>query len=69
MHFPPASRRTHVLASVLAAIGIAFAAAGPAAADAPNGQGVTMGNAQAAPDTPAYDAPKPAGGGAGRKIG
>ena len=67
MHLPPAPRR--VLAAVLAAAGIAFAAAGPAAADAPNAQGVAAGNAQAAPETPSYDAPKPAGGGAGRKIG
>jgi hypothetical protein len=69
MHLPPAPRRPRVLAAVVAAVGIAFAAAGPAAADAPNANGVAAGNAQAAPETPAYDAPRPAGGGAGRKIG
>ena len=66
---PPRLRRSRVLATVLAAAGIAFAAAGPAAADAPNCHGVTTGNAEAAPASPAYDAPRPAGAGTGRKIG
>jgi hypothetical protein len=69
MHLPPRLRRPRVLASVLVATGIAFAAAGPAAADAPNAYGVTVGSAQAAPVTPGYDAPRPAGAGTGRKIG
>ena len=69
MHSPPRLRRPRTLAAVVAAIGIAFAAAGPAAADAPNGKGVEMGGAQTAPSTPAYDPPKPVGGGSGRKIG
>ena len=69
MHSPPRLRRPRALAAVVAAIGIAFAAAGPAAADAPNGKGAEMGGAQTAPVTPAYDAPKPAGAGTGRKIG
>ena len=69
MHRSPRIRRSGAVASVVAAIAMAFAAAGPAAADTPNAQGVVLGDAQAAPVTPAYDAPKPAGAGTGRKIG
>jgi hypothetical protein len=69
MHSPPRLRRPRALAAVVAAIAIAFATAGPAAADAPNAHGAANGGAQAAPVTPAYDAPKPAGAGTGRKIG
>ena len=70
MHCPPRLRRTRVLASVLVAAGIGFAAPGTAAADAPNAIGVAMGNAQASTDTPACENnQRPAGAGAGRKIG
>ena len=70
MHSPPRSRRTRVLASVLVAIGIGFAAPGSAAADAPNAIGVAKGAAQATTDTPACETnQRPAGAGQGRKIG
>jgi hypothetical protein len=69
MNRSPRLRRSGVLASVLAATAIAFGAAGPAAADTPNAHGVDVGRAQAAPVTAAYDAPRPAGAGTGRKIG
>ena len=70
MHCPPRLRRPRALATVLVAAGIAFAAAGPAVADAPNAVGAAMGESQAAPVTPAYDVnQRPAGAGTGRKIG
>jgi hypothetical protein len=65
MHLSP--RRLFVAA--LAAAALAAGSAGPAAADPPNMQGTVMGNAVAAPETPAYEAPKPVGAGTGRKIG
>lgn len=55
--------------AVLAAVAIAAGSAVPAAADAPNVQGQMLGAAPVAPDTPAYDAPRPVGAGTGRKIG
>jgi hypothetical protein len=55
--------------AVLAAVAIAGGSAVPAAADVPNVRGTILGAAQAAPDTPAYEAPRPAGAGTGRKIG
>jgi hypothetical protein len=64
MHSPP-----RLALAVLAAVAIAVGTAGPAAADAPNVWGQLQGAAQAAPVTPAYDAPRPAGAGTGRKIG
>ena len=57
------------LAAVVALAISAGAAAAPAAADTPNANGVSHGNAQACPATAAYDAPRPAGGGTGRRIG
>jgi hypothetical protein len=64
MHSPP-----RLAVALLAAVAIAAGSAGPAAADAPNIQGQLQGAAQAAPFTPAFDAPRPAGAGTGRKIG
>lgn len=64
MHAPP-----RLAVAMLAAVAIAAASAGPAAADAPNAQGQLQGAAPAPPITPAYDAPRPAGAGTGRKIG
>jgi hypothetical protein len=64
MHLSP-----RLAAALLAAAAIAAGTAGPAAADAPNVQGQLQGAAQVAPATPAYDAPRPAGAGTGRKIG
>jgi hypothetical protein len=64
MHLPP-----RLAVAVLAAAAIAAGSAGPAVADAPNMLGQTVGDAQAAPVTPAYEAPRPAGAGTGRKIG
>lgn len=55
--------------AVLAAVAIAAGSAVPAAADVPNIQGQMLGAAEPAPETPAYDAPRPAGAGTGRKIG
>ncbi len=64
MHSPP-----RFALAVLAAVAIAAGSAGPAAADTPNVQGQLLGGAPAAPETAAYDAPRPAGAGTGRKIG
>jgi hypothetical protein len=58
-----------IAVAVIAAAAIAAGAAGPAVADAPNGHGQVVGGAAAAPVTPSYDAPRPAGAGTGRKIG
>jgi hypothetical protein len=58
-----------VLAPIVVAVLIAFGAADAASADTPNIGGMLQGAAQAAPVTPAYDAPRPAGVGTGRKIG
>ncbi len=57
------------LAAVVALAISAAAAAAPAAADTPNANGVHHGNAQACPSSPAYDAPRPAGAGTGRRLG
>jgi hypothetical protein len=64
MHSPP-----RLALAVLAAIAIAAGSAAPAAANVPNALGQLLGDAAAAPATPAYDAPRPAGAGTGRKIG
>ena len=58
-----------LVVAVLAAVAITAGSAVPAAADSPNMQGQLLGAAQAAPVTPAYEAPRPAGAGTGRKIG
>jgi hypothetical protein len=65
MHLPP--RRLVVAA--LTAAAIAAGAAGQAAADTPNMQGTIKGDAASAPESPSYEAPRPAGAGTGRKIG
>ncbi len=64
MHLPP-----RLAVALLAAVALAAGSAIPAAADAPNKRGQLQGAAKAAPVTPAYDAPRPAGAGSGRKIG
>ena len=64
MHLPP-----RLAVAVLAAVAMAAGSAVPAAADAPNCLGQLMGNAKAPNVSPAYDAPRPAGAGTGRKIG
>ena len=64
MHLPP-----RLAVALLTAVAIAAGSAGPAAADAPNARGQLMGAAKASKVTPAYDAPRPAGAGTGRKIG
>jgi hypothetical protein len=55
--------------ALLTAVAIAAGFSSPASADAPNVQGQVMGDAAAAPVSPAYDAPRPAGAGTGRKVG
>lgn len=62
------SSRPRWALAVLTAVAISAASAGPAAAG-PNDKGQLQGAAPAAPVTPAYEAPRPAGTDTGRKIG
>jgi hypothetical protein len=62
-------RRAALVAVVAATAAAGLGAAGPAAADTPNKRGVLVGEAEAAPASPAYEAPRPVGAGDGRKIG
>ena len=66
-----ASLRARTTLAGLAVCSTFFVVGAPADANAPNQMGVTTsdGAAAYAPASPAYEAPRPAGAGTGRKIG